>query len=117
MASLRPSPNLDHGDSPESVLVLRSISKLESLYLARSTGRINEAVSVTFSGGSRSPPGPSEGISVARTVLNELDAARFDPLLVKAVARGAAQCLEGYVKRIEGMVCAASDPGPPYYIH
>jgi len=62
---------------------------------------------VTFSGGSRSPPGPSEGISVARTILNELDAARFDPLLVMAVARGAAQSLETYVKRIEGMVRVA----------
>ena len=40
----------------------------------------------------------------ARTVANELDAARFDPLLVKNVARNVNACLEGMAMRAHGLV-------------
>lgn len=90
--------------SPETVLVLRSISNIESLYLSRSTNKLNEAVGQVFSGGARSPPGSNEGINVARAVANQLDAARFDPLLVKAVAKIVVSSLDMMLSRTENLV-------------
>lgn len=90
--------------SPETVLVLRSVSIIESAYLSKSTNKLNEAVGQAFSGGARSPPGSTEGISIARAVANELDAARFDPLLVRAVAKIAASSLDMMVSRAENLV-------------
>ncbi|GLB37263.1 putative golgi transport complex subunit 5 [Lyophyllum shimeji] len=90
--------------SPETVFVLRALSNFEALYLARSSNKLNEAVAQAFAGGIRAPPGASEGINVARTVANELDSARFDPLLVKAVAKNAASSLEMMLSRVDGMV-------------
>lgn len=59
---------------------------------------------LAISTGGRIPPGATEGTSVARTVANELDAARFDPLLVKAVAKSIATCLDNILSRVEGLV-------------
>lgn len=96
-----PALNSAHSSirSTETILLLRSLSAVEAQYLSRSTNKINEAV-----GGARVPPGASEGINVARIVVNELDAARFDPLLVRAVAKNAATCLDNILKRLENMV-------------
>ena len=100
--------------SPETVLVLRAIQPFEQLYLNRSTNRLADAVvsafagpsslSASFSGRSAAMPSASEGVATARAIVNELDAARFDPLLVKAVARGAARAVETYVAKAEGLV-------------
>ncbi|WVR05941.1 hypothetical protein IAU60_002967 [Kwoniella sp. DSM 27419] len=93
--------------SPEAVLVLRSVSTFETLYLSRSTTRMNDAVSAALSqylSARGNPPGPSEGVSIARTVTNELDSARFDPLLVRTVARNAGKVLDGFIKRIDAML-------------
>ncbi|PBK95675.1 hypothetical protein ARMGADRAFT_1164211 [Armillaria gallica] len=90
--------------SPETVIVLRALSNFESLYLTRSSTRLNESVSQAFSGGIRTPPGVTEGINIARTVANELDSARFDPLLVKAVAKSATASIDMIVSRIDGSV-------------
>ena len=51
------------------------------------------------------PPGAGEGVTIARTVTNELDSARFDPLLVRTVARNAGKVLEGLASKIDAMVC------------
>ena len=59
---------------------------------------------LAFSNGSRIAPGATEGTNAARTVANELDAARFDPVLVKAVARSTATCLDSILSRVDGMV-------------
>ncbi|KAG2072073.1 hypothetical protein BDR04DRAFT_1127838 [Suillus decipiens] len=53
--------------SPEAIL---------ALYLSRSTTRLNEAVSQAFAGGS------NEGVAIARAVMNGLDFAKLDPLLI-----------------------------------
>ena len=84
--------------------MLRSLSTLESQYLSRSTNKVNESVGPVFSTGGRIPPGATEGTNLARTVVNELDAARFDPLLVKSVARSIATCLDNILTRVEGLV-------------
>ncbi|GAA5983475.1 hypothetical protein JCM11641_005821 [Rhodosporidiobolus odoratus] len=100
--------------SPETILILRSIQPFETLYLTRSSNRLIEAVSSafnissslasSFSGRPPSVPSANEGIATARAVVNELDAARFDPLLVKAVAKGAGRAVESYVSRAESLV-------------
>ncbi|KAG5637228.1 hypothetical protein H0H81_005350 [Sphagnurus paluster] len=93
-----------YGPTPETVFVLRALSNFESLYLARSTNKVNEAVGQAFAGGVRAPPGSAEGISIARTVSNELDSARFDPLLVRAVAKNTVSSLGMMLSRLDGMV-------------
>lgn len=98
--------------SPETVLILRSLANFESLYITRSTGKLSEAVGQAFAGGARTPPGMSEGLNLARTLANELDSARFDPLLVKAVARNVLSTLDMVLTRVDNMVgtfCTSSD--------
>ncbi|KAI0342194.1 hypothetical protein BDW22DRAFT_1376570 [Trametopsis cervina] len=90
--------------SPETVVVLRALMTFESLYLSRSSNRLNEAISQAFVNGTRGPPGQTEGLGIARAVTNELDSAKFDPLLIKAVARYAASSLEGLVSRADNLV-------------
>jgi hypothetical protein len=46
----------------------------------------------------------NEGINIARTVANELDSARFDPLLIKAVAKNAGSSLEMMLSRTDALV-------------
>ncbi|OCF41801.1 hypothetical protein I317_04407 [Kwoniella heveanensis CBS 569] len=93
--------------SPEAVLVLRSVSVFETLYLSRSTTRMNDAVSSALSqylSARGNPPGPGEGVGIARIITNELDSARFDPLLVRTVARNASKVLDAFVKRVDAML-------------
>lgn len=91
--------------SPETILALRALSNFEALYLSRSSNRLNESVAQAFTSGARAPPGMNEGINIARTVANELDSARFDPLLIKAVAKNAGNSLEMMLSRADGLVC------------
>lgn len=90
--------------SPETVLILKSVNAFESLYISRATNRMNETVAATVAGGTRSPPGANEGVTAARTLNNELDAARFDPLLVKAVARAFARAVDTFTSRTKALV-------------
>ncbi|KAF8556095.1 hypothetical protein OG21DRAFT_1506874 [Imleria badia] len=90
--------------SPETILILRALSIFEALYVSRSSTRMNEAVAQAFSGGSRAPPGANEGNNIVRTVTNELDSARFDPLLVHVVAKNAATSLESVAIKADGLV-------------
>ncbi|ORX36009.1 Golgi transport complex subunit 5-domain-containing protein [Kockovaella imperatae] len=90
--------------STEAVLVLRSVAVFETLYLTRSTTRMNDIVNAatTFLSGRGVPPGPAEGVSIARVVTNELDSARFDPLLARTVARNAVKVLDTLLRKLEG---------------
>ena len=94
--------------SPETVLILRALTNFESVYLSRSIAKLNESVGQAFSGGTRTPPGMNEGIQVARTIANELDSARFDPLLVKAAARGVVSSIDMMLSRLENIVSKQS---------
>ncbi|EIN11737.1 hypothetical protein PUNSTDRAFT_119002 [Punctularia strigosozonata HHB-11173 SS5] len=90
--------------SPETVLVMRALSSFEALYTSRSTNRLNEAVGQAFSGGARNPPSMNEGINVARAIANELDSAKFDPLLVKTIARNVSSSLDIMLNRADSLV-------------
>lgn len=65
---------------------------------------MNETIGTAFSGGTRQPPGAAAGANIARVLDNELDGARFDPLLVKAVVRAIGKAVESVVGRVDGMV-------------
>lgn len=68
--------------------------------------RMNEVVAQAFSNGSRAPPGANEGNNIVRTVTNELDSTRSDPLLARTVAKNAATSLESVVTKADGLVRA-----------
>lgn len=85
-------------------MVLRSLSVFETSFLTRCSNRANEAIGQVFSGGIRNPPGMAEGIAIGRAVANELDAAKFDPLLSKAVAKGMVTSLEHMISRWSNLV-------------
>ena len=90
--------------SPETILVLRSLSVFETSFLTRCSNRVNEAIGQVFSGGIRNPPGMAEGTVIGRAIANELDAAKFDPLLSKAVTKGIVTSLEQMVSRWNNLV-------------
>jgi hypothetical protein len=90
--------------SPETVLVLRALSTFEALYLSRTSNKMNESVGQAFQGGIQTPPSSPEGTNVARLIANELDAAKFDPLLVRSVARSAKASLDMLLGRADGLV-------------
>ena len=53
---------------------------------------------------SRAPPNEREGVAIARVVASELDTAKFDPMLVKACARGIVTSLDMMCTRVENLV-------------
>lgn len=65
---------------------------------------MNESVGQAFQGGAHAPPSSSEGTNVARLIANELDAAKFDPLLVRSVAHSAKASLDMLLGRADGLV-------------
>ncbi|KAJ4468253.1 Golgi transport complex subunit 5-domain-containing protein [Lentinula aciculospora] len=91
--------------SPETVLVLRSLTYFETLYLSRSTNKLNEVVAQAFpSNGARVTPGANDGLNIARTVTNELDSARFDPLFIRAVAKVVVSTLDIMISRADHLI-------------
>ncbi|KAI6135695.1 Golgi transport complex subunit 5-domain-containing protein [Pisolithus thermaeus] len=90
--------------SPETVVVLRALSTFEGIYLSRSLTRLNEAVSQAFLAGTRVPPNANDGIAIARLITNELDSARFDPLLVRAVAKNVATTLDNVATKADALI-------------
>ncbi|EPQ25842.1 uncharacterized protein PFL1_06517 [Pseudozyma flocculosa PF-1] len=85
--------------SPETVIVLRSLSHLEGAYLDAATAKMSETVQSAL--GPRRSPTVEEGESAVRAISNLLDAARFDPLLSKAAARRVEGLVEDISTRIE----------------
>lgn len=89
------------------MLVLRSVSTFETLYLSRSTSRMSDAVTLAMSHYSvprGMAPNAGDGVNIARAITNELDSARFDPLLVRTGARNAVKVLNTLKARIDGAV-------------
>lgn len=90
--------------SPETIVILRSVATFEKMYLARTNNRINEAINTAYAGGSRQPPGANDGVTIGRIMVNELDAARIDPLLSWSVARAVGQSIDYIVSKSSGLV-------------
>ena len=90
--------------SPETVLCLRAISKFETLYLSRASTRMTDSINSAFGGGYKQPPASREGDSVARVMLNEMDAARFDPLLGRSMARLLGKAIDAITGKVDGLV-------------
>ncbi|KAL5523935.1 hypothetical protein ACEPAG_8108 [Sanghuangporus baumii] len=90
--------------SPETILILRALSVFEQAYLQRVANRLNETVAQSVAGGARAPPGMGEGLSIARAAANELDTAKFDLLLVKAVAKNVQSSLNMLLSRLDSLI-------------
>ncbi|KAF8626868.1 hypothetical protein AX15_004686 [Amanita polypyramis BW_CC] len=90
--------------SLETVLILNAFSNLETLYLSKSMIKMNEVVGQAFAGGSRAPPSTAEGLNMARAIANELDAGKFDPLLVRALAMNTLTVMKTIIARAETLV-------------
>lgn len=90
--------------SPETIVILRSVAIFEKMYLARTNNRINEAINTAYAGGSRQPPGANDGVTIGRIMVNELDAARIDPLLSWSVARAVGQSIDYIVSRSNSLL-------------
>jgi hypothetical protein len=90
--------------SPETVLVLRALSIIESVYLSKCSIRLNEAIGQAFIGGARSPPNTNEAVTVVRAIANEMDGAKFDPILVNMVARTVKASIELLLSRVDSLV-------------
>lgn len=54
-----------------------------------------------YSSARATAPSAGEGVNIARTITNELDSARFDPLLVRTVARNSVKVLTTLKNRID----------------
>lgn len=87
--------------SPETVLLLRSVAKYEGTYLSRASSRMSENINGVFSNWPRQAPSESDGFHLARIMSNELDSARFDPLLIKSVANAVSKSLDEVVARVD----------------
>ena len=90
--------------SPETVLCLRAIAKFETLYLSRSSTRMTDSINAAFGGGYKQPPGSREGMTVSRVMLNEMDSARFDPLLGRNMARLIGKAVDAITGKVDGLV-------------
>jgi conserved oligomeric Golgi complex subunit 5 len=87
------------------VLVLRALSGIESAYLSKCSIRLNEAIGQAFVGGARLPPSTNEAVTVVRAIANEMDGAKFDPILVKMVARTVKTSMGLLLGRVDSLVC------------
>ncbi|KAK2467810.1 hypothetical protein APHAL10511_000105 [Amanita phalloides] len=90
--------------SPETVLILNALSNPETNYLSKSMMKMNEVVAQAFAGGFRAPPSTAEGLNMAHSIANELDAGRFDPLLVRALAKNVLLVLKSITSRADVLV-------------
>ncbi|WAQ89819.1 hypothetical protein PtA15_11A510 [Puccinia triticina] len=77
--------------SPETILTLRAVLPLENIYLNRVMTKMTDA-------------GNGRAEKLTTVLANELDAARFDPLLVRSVCRKAKEVVDNYLKRVENRI-------------
>ncbi|KAF8736157.1 hypothetical protein AX14_000796 [Amanita brunnescens Koide BX004] len=90
--------------SPETILILNALSTLEAHYMSKSTMKMNEVVGQVFAGGSRALPSAPEGLNIARAIANELDAGKFDPLLVRSLAKNGLLVIRSIISRAETLI-------------
>src|ERR1700733_4359677 len=79
--------------------ILRAISRFETVYLSRSTVRLNETIANSLSGSI---------LTIARVVADELDSAQFKALLVRSVARNIVSAIDVLLGRMNILLCSDS---------
>ncbi|KAG2171368.1 hypothetical protein INT43_009029 [Umbelopsis isabellina] len=100
-------PLSEYSQSPEYVIMLRTLSNLESGFLARSLNRMYEPINAAFpsyGGASRVPAGRTENLLVVRAISSELEMAKFDNTLIRAVAKNAVKAMNMYNVKCETLV-------------
>lgn len=89
--------------SPETVILLKSLGGLEKGWVDRSTFRIAEVLSSIISRRT-AVNGEEEGEGVIRMIANVLDTSRFDPLLSRAAVIRCCALVDQFGARLEGVV-------------
>lgn len=92
--------------SPETMIVLRSLSRFEDIHLSKSKKRM-EAIVAPWS--PRQVPGVKEALALVRAAADELDASQQDPLLQRAVGTIVVDWLERAVWRLDDLVLRDAD--------
>lgn len=84
--------------------MLRSVSHFETSYLSRSTQRLSDAAGpLAADARNLRSPNTADGEALARAIGNELDSARFDPLLLRAVTTSVERALEAARGRVDAL--------------
>jgi hypothetical protein len=84
--------------SPETLQMLAALSHLQEAYVSRSRSKLDGFLSSSFS--SQRIAGSKEGQLAARMVGEEIDRARFDPLLLKSVLQMVQDWLSSLIKSV-----------------
>ncbi|KAL1918332.1 uncharacterized protein VTP21DRAFT_2992 [Calcarisporiella thermophila] len=107
------SENTLAGDtqSPEKILMLRRISSFESMYLARSLSRMFDPINRAFPSDSisRASLSKNDVTNLMRIISSELETAKFNTDLLRAVATNVGKALNLYCVKCESMVATDSN--------
>ncbi|SPO26719.1 uncharacterized protein UTRI_04026_B [Ustilago trichophora] len=90
--------------SPETVILLKSLGGLERGWVDRSTFRIAEVLSSVFSRRTAVVNGEEQAEGVVRRIANVLDTSRLDPLLSRAAVDRCCALVDQFGARLDGLV-------------
>lgn len=88
--------------SPETLLVLRSFARFEKSYLEKANKRLESMFSSSWS--QRHNPSKKDAEAIISASLDELDVARIDPLLIRAVSQIVLDWLSRGIQRINELI-------------
>ncbi|TPX61391.1 hypothetical protein SpCBS45565_g07276 [Spizellomyces sp. 'palustris'] len=95
----------DETQRPDSLLILRTLSPFEGAYLSRSLSRILEPVNTAFperpGPGVRPVPSRDDVDKIIRALSSEMEVAKFDAHLLKAVSKNGNKAIRMYAVKCE----------------
>lgn len=84
---------------------LRSaLQQLETAYLSKSLARMFDAVNLTFSSDQQSAPTRVEVDTVTQTIVNELNAAKFDAVLYEQTCKSISKTVKLFAVKSEQLL-------------
>ncbi|KAI8813141.1 Golgi transport complex subunit 5-domain-containing protein [Cladochytrium replicatum] len=98
----------------DGALLLRSIASFESVYHSKSLGRMLDSVNMAFperlTGGlsGRHNPTRDDIDKILRTISSELDVAKFEGNLLRAIGKNAQRAINTFVAKCESLIGADS---------
>ncbi|KAJ3326392.1 Conserved oligomeric Golgi complex subunit [Blyttiomyces sp. JEL0837] len=102
----------EDGPAPEAGVLLRVLTSFEAAYLRESLSRLLDPVNLAFPDkpvvGTRHMPSKDDVERILRTISRELEIAKFDTHLIRAVAKNVQKSLNMYSVRSEHLVATDS---------
>jgi conserved oligomeric Golgi complex subunit 5 len=84
--------------------VMKILASFESAYISRSLSRILEAVNTAFPDKLTKPLSKDDVDKIARTVSSEIDVVKFNPSLLKSIAKNISKSIQMFVVKAESLV-------------